>query len=166
MNRREIEIKLKENKSEKKELKKKLAELPKFENGKWYSGDNHLIYLVKYNVSNSKIYGFYDGNWRTSETFNVHYLKESTEQEVFEALKNEAIKRGYKEGDVIKSMRFSGNWVMDSHGLSLYCNQLFMGGSVIFIDGKWAKIIKQPTVNLNGSYSAEQLQEEIVKLNQ
>jgi len=80
-------------------------------------------------------------------------FEESTEQEVFEALKNEAVNRGFKEGAYVKR----NQEMLDERGtprakeevliennvfiFSLEENYISIDGRVIFSDGKWAEII-------------------------
>jgi hypothetical protein len=86
----------------------------------------------------------------------------ATETEVFEALKNEAIKRGFKEG--VKYRTGTNSTYIASGGLTLDVFDLdlrlrFNGGLIglIFENGKWATIIKEPTIELNGEYTKVQL---------
>ena len=158
MKKEEIKQRLKEIKSEKKELKKQLAELPKlFEVGKWYKYSTAIICYS----GTPQNYGFtFSGKWTTEfYSNNLSLWTEATEDEVFEALKYEAIKRGFKEGDKISrdwsSLKPTLNGNISSYYESL--NTLDVGGWQVFRNGVWATIIKEPTIELNGEYTKVQL---------
>ena len=86
------------------------------------------------------------------ETFIDDWVS-ATDKEAEEALIKEAKKRGFKEGVRINPVRFPENdWVIGgvykfSEGI------LFLGSDSLFEDGKWATIIKDKTVTLNGDYT-------------
>jgi hypothetical protein len=165
MNKQEIENRLKENKAEKKDLKKQLAELPKFEVGKWYNISAGIAFKIGDDYVN---YGICRDEWRNDLLIDEYIVTgEATETEVFEALKNEAIKRGFKEG-----IEFERSWDARKQTINstkpYYYSSSFtalnFGGSHVFKNGIWATIIKEPTIELNGEYNIEQLENEIVKL--
>src|SRR3990172_12020314 len=81
----------------------------KLEVGKWYKiQNNYRNWLMNYQENRAKCYGF-----NSLDKYSNDYLMlecspwvEATEQEVFEALKNEAIKRGFKVGAFFKSIDY------------------------------------------------------------
>ncbi len=85
-----------------------------------------------------------DGNW-FSQNMKVRIHGngfEATKQEVFEALKNEAVKRGF-EDRVYFSDNTGNNKIL--RGFFYYNSMcLYFGGANIFQNGKWATII--PTI--------------------
>lgn len=137
----------------------------KLEVGRWYKGkhigNSGLIFVQKYNGIDKGLtaFGFCwnSFNWRDSNSDwcenSKQYLIEATEEEVFEALKNEAVKRGFKDGAYIKNclrnqaneyrgFNIGGSITLDRH------NELWMDVCgdedyyyCIFKDGKWAEII-------------------------
>ena len=145
--------------AEKKDAKELLQEfLPEaFENelevGKWYISKYYLVYyLGNYKCNCIELS---DGKWIE----NVHHslsdhLKSyrlATEEEVKEALINEAIKRGFKNvGEltlkiVSGEMFKKGSFVTTINNFR-YCSSidvLCLDGVEIFNNGKWAEIIKE-----------------------
>jgi hypothetical protein len=175
MNRTEIENRLKENKADRKYLKKQLAELPaELVIGKWYSNLTYKGCIINYQgMGSSNIigYGFdFTGEYFESNAIwgaeDVYEL--ATETEVFEALKFEAIKRGFKEGVSADLSTISESYnkksTFKNNNFRWNGSWLSLNGFIIFEYGKWATIIKEPTTELNGEYNIEQLENEIVKL--
>jgi hypothetical protein len=124
----------------------------KLEVGKWYKWKNGKA-LFNYQ-KDGKIYGFLYGKWHITDYWtweDLKNIKEATEQEVFEALKNEAVKRGFKEGVMFKSVEknIDGKDIINfgSMGNNIYFskNTLFNSRGYIFNFGKWAEIIKTLT---------------------
>jgi len=122
--------------------------------GKWYKSKlmKDFLFLPLEKTENGyegcKINdGIFSENYEVFYNLDKLYL--ATEQEVFEALKNEAIKRGYKEGvkyinatnklhtTTFKSFKFLA-FYSDKNLLTDGC-----GGS-IFSKGQWATIVEQP----------------------
>lgn len=152
-------------------LQKQLNELkePKFEVGKWYLDKEKPLYIVNYSGDRYKNYGFgTNGMW--SMALNMpesddHRLRPATDQEVETALIAEAKRRGIVSGaNVVPLWKSSfeswditgNNSVFKQSELSTYTdgdisknNLLYVGGSPVFWDGKWATII-EPTVTING----------------
>ena len=82
---------------------------------------------------------------------------EATTEEVETALIEEAKRRGFKEGVMFYycnrgSKGIIGEYVDETY---FYDNQLRFKGSTIFENGKWAEIITEPKVVVNG-YEMEQ----------
>ena len=143
--------------AEKKHAKELLQEfLPEaFENklevGKWYISEYYLVYYLGNYKCNC--IEFSDGKWIE----NVHHslschLKNyrlATEEEVKEALINEAKRRGFKN---VGDLKIKNTYGGISNG---YCtinndfyydyisNTLQLDGAIIFKDGIWAEIIEQ-----------------------
>lgn len=123
----------------------------KLEVGKWYNMGESII---NWQGELSKSYGisncgyWYESGWFTHILLNV---KPATESEVFEALKKEAVKRGYTKGAKIK--RFNGDIYEIDHSEIYHWTKpketLSIGnGDVnIYLDGKWAEIIKEKTLS-------------------
>ncbi len=118
----------------------------KFEDKKW------LFYK---DFENNKSYGFDAyGNWVFNKTvlkvdFNNEYL--ATEEEVKEALINEAKKRGFKNGVKFYSVLFPTTDKVigesnDKMNWQLNRNVLYMCSynGAVFNNGKWAEIISKP----------------------
>ena len=143
--------------AEKKHAKELLKEfIPEaFENelefGKWYISEHYLVYyLGNYKCNCIK---FSAGKWIE----NVHHslsdhLKSyrlATEEEVKEALINEAIKRGFKNvGElslklVSGEMFKKGSFVTANNNFRYISvkNRLYLDGVKIFYNGKWAEIV-------------------------
>jgi len=99
--------------------------------------------VIKYGIS-------CEGNWfdgNDGEISNDDYA--ANELEVLEALKNEAVKRGYKEGLCIKSLWNDGRiktCESDIYYNGFSYNQLLFGHHCcVFMNGKWAEIIPKIT---------------------
>lgn len=144
-----------------KKLKQELSE-PEFEVGKWYknkSKEYNFLFCYQGNQS----YGWGNNyNWHNDLVTNkesLHLYRPATESEVFEALKKEAIKRGFKEGVTIDVFYGHYEKCKLSHRLNNFSdwgydksNNLLgiIGGHsegfhvIIFKDGKWAEIIDEP----------------------
>ena len=143
--------------AEKKHAKELLKEfIPEaFENelevGKWYISERYLVYyLGNYKCNCIKLS---DGKWIE----NVHHslschLKNyrlATEEEVREAIINEAIKRGFKNVGELSLKLVSGEMLKKGYFLTannkfryLYVeNRLYLDGVEIFYNGKWAEIV-------------------------
>lgn len=129
--------------------------------GKWYKDKSSeykgLICIVEYNGENEGVtaYGF---GWNSGEFKETHSnwvpsknskkdLIEASEQEVFEALKNEAIKRGFDHGVYFivpnsKTISICQNQLM----LNERNNQiLYFGDYSIFHNGVWGDILETIT---------------------
>ena len=123
----------------------------KLEVGKWYISEDYLVYyLGNYKCNCIELS---DGEWIE----NVHHslsghLKNyrlATEEEVKEALINEAIKRGFKNvGElslkiVSGEMYKKGSFVTVNNKFRYFSveNRLNLDGVEIFYNGKWAEIV-------------------------
>lgn len=177
MKREELEQRLKENKSERKQLKKQLEELPKLEVG-WYNSDDDSLMFITEHLENKafKGYGFYHGKWE-DDFFGYYTWTDSlipmTPKEVLTALSKEAVKRGFKEGVKVNSFESKSclehiNSVIDDYdGRTINFrpdNALCFGNKCVFLDGKWATIIKENTVHLDGDYNSAQLKDALILL--
>ena len=130
----------------------------KLEVGKWYKdgivGNFMFCFQGIYSNSNaSNAYGFtLSGKWYENLGVNKESAYfEATEQEVFEALKNEAVKRGFKEGVYIDKLLpfnmgtdkigFDKNQ-LESDKFYLHSGGLFCGNLMLMNHkGVWAEII-------------------------
>lgn len=126
---------------------------PVLEVGKW-----HKTKFVLINITNidekGKVYGYgwdlCSGIWYGSDNddWGVDNAIEATESEVFEALKNEAVRRGYKNGNhyclnsCITEKKVKDNYFFDYGNLWYGTN---ISANCVFKKGKWAEII--PTIS-------------------
>jgi hypothetical protein len=144
-------------------IEKECPELFKntLEVSKWYKYNDSDIHLVCFtNVEKSEGYGFCKSGWVDLDIWNDRNLRLATEQEVKEALINEAKKRGFVEGTKFLSLLSA---VKSICGINYNCyyneNELYSNGMCLFKDGKWAEIVKEPT-------EIELIKAEIEKLNE
>lgn len=115
--------------------------------GKWYKTEkslfNHQDGYDSYGFFNKK---WKSGDWKTYlDDFAFVTPVEATEYEVKSALVEEAKKRGYKDGDIIRSL-FSGmpNTIRgNEYDYSPSENILAINGNWVFRNGKWAEIIEK-----------------------
>jgi hypothetical protein len=155
--------------SRKKEIKAQIKELKKELNsikynglkvGEWYKESDSFLFCFNGKFGNSTNYGFNKiGVFR--QELGVHRLDrytKATETEVFKALKKEAIKRGFKEGVTVRSVKNS-EYKVDNNTFKWDGEYLWLSSITIFKDGKWAEIIedKKPTIcgyemKINGDY--------------
>ena len=123
--------------------------------GKWYKGEkNILIYITSFNdINNINGYGFIkDGSWSGSRGNFEWGLSvkcvEANESEVFEALKNEAFKRGFCSVGICfrdsigRESKTTGK--VESHNGSANFGITNADNMWIFRNGVWAEII--PTI--------------------
>lgn len=152
----------------KKQIKVNFPELFKeAELNKWYITKARCLFcLTNYNGNKNKGYGFDDdvnGKWHNTEGNENHFgykddiEREATEEEVFEALKKEAVKRGFVDGVNYKSVKrklHNGRYSSSkTHTLSrlhlvIYPEHkettlLNNGMGAVFHNGKWATIIEE-----------------------
>jgi len=139
-------LQLAENNSFSEEIiKKEFPQLfeSELEVGKWYKCEG---YLMVWNNGNNT-YGFHRNDFSKNWVFGKdksHLLTPATEQEVFEALTNEAVKRGYKVGN-FKCLLDNQIWGYDScQGYFLDDDGFHLDAGCVFKDGVWASIIDQP----------------------
>jgi hypothetical protein len=142
---------------------------PKLEIGKWYKNSliggsifcitqipddrNYVVggYGFEYLDKNPKWVENNDNYWGLGD------LKLATEEEVETVLKNEAKKRGFKEGVTVKCtiddkeekiiVGFKLSYKSKFNVLSIETNQRYFG---LFSKGKWAEIIKSELPIING----------------
>lgn len=122
--------------------------------GKWYkSGRSIFNHQESKNSYGFRLGKWQDGNWLTEKEYFIEVISEATKEEVEEALKNEAVKRGFKEHTFIKDL-FEPNCGSLKQGYDKNeCSDedfqitefgLFIGNLCVFHKGKWAEII--PTI--------------------
>lgn len=131
----------------------------KLEVGKWYKRPHNkaLFFIVSDpEIAPFEVYGFdIEGRWMNVEKARTFPDSEiiATEQEVFEALKNEAVNRGFVEGVYLEqsgiNKRFNhlnkpinGKFFLDNHGFTLDSDN---GFGYIFHKGQWATILETKT---------------------
>jgi len=113
--------------------------------GKWYWFKNTLF---NYQLDND-VYGFNKGgSWCNIKCWSwpkeYGYDREATNEEVFEALKNEAVKRGYQNKHIRLIRCAIGDISMGKLNDNFYRDNLtLMNNSyTVFCDGQWAEIIQ------------------------
>jgi len=160
---------IKDLEKEKQELEQRLKQInqelekPKFEIGKWYAMhiDNKTIGVINFQGDlKNKNYGFWRDKWRTDLILDEGYgfkVRPATHEEVEKAL----IKQWEKENKPFDNYTWHspdgwGGWKNRLYGLN-------KGGDTVklFDNGKWAKIIEEPKVILNG-YEMQQDGEYII----
>lgn len=126
--------------------------------GKWYKKEG---YLIKWNGEDDT-YGFWNDKYGSDWAFRDNWslispsdLVEATDEEVEQALINEATKRGYKKGCCIKrKFDFKLKTVVidadeypldDEYNYNLSEDYLEYLGFVIYSKGMWAEIIPTMT---------------------
>lgn len=124
----------------------------KLEVGKWYKSE---LGAICFNLEDS-YYGFDSiGDWRDITYFkigeDIYEWELATEEEVREALINEAKRRGYKEGvrckfGLIKEIRTIETNIFDWNGKYLFVRCINGNADIIFKNGQWSEIIEtEPT---------------------
>lgn len=125
------------------------------EAGKWYfisylSMERLFNFSGDYDINNNPLgYGFNSSNeFIDFDSFGWAYntIQPATNEQVQEALINEAKKRGYKNGNHICLYNNITNIETDNiYSYNAPYNLLNLGSkcaSVVFVDGKWAEIIE------------------------
>lgn len=124
----------------------------KFESG-WYKyKEKPSIWWLAFIDEDFYYYGFNETVWFDKSNnklmdININNYTPATDSEVLEALTNEAIKRGFKEGVFVKTLWGKLDyWKLDTNRFTFNSetNNLHLGPCV-FNDGKWAEIIKTYT---------------------
>ena len=141
----------------------------KLEVGKWYIHKEHkeLINIAEINKKDEiKFYGFYYDKSKNTSIFvdernspsfygdgkNFSNWRLATEEEVREALINEAKKRGYKIGVKVKSeldLEISEitddnfEYIPEGNALRVKVSSIFYNKRNLFNNGKWMEIIKE-----------------------
>ena len=124
--------------------------------GKWYKSNIGLFCITKIEGNIAYAYGFQNGIWEDSGRFYLKEAKndvEATNEEVFEALKIEAVRRGFVNGARITPMFPDGkDYYPDKNIISRPLNFKLKGnifevdGGIyryrIFVNGKWANVIE------------------------
>lgn len=120
--------------------------------GKWYVMPGHEKFIgciTEVKKDRFLYFGFNTGGrWAYKDYYEIkETLTEATEAEVFEALKNEAIKRGYKAEDYVLGLDAGGK-VEKVSKCGFYFDLkigLNLGNVKIFNNGIWAEIIPTKT---------------------
>lgn len=118
--------------------------------GKWYKLNTNMCnWFMNYQGDSNNCYGLNSSNnWSNGYIMNPtnNWIK-ATPEEVEEALKNEAVKRGFKEGVYFKTPVNGFQGVCNNRfEYVLGSNILFCGGRSIFNKGQWATIIQTITI--------------------
>lgn len=164
-----LEAEITRNSQELQQLKQDIK--PTFEVGKWYKTDclNGSLFCITelpIELNEVKGYGFENGYWYHKTTCGYWTLEEkhntrpATESEVFEALKKEAIKRGFKKGCKVKNnktIKEGRIYNIESDTFNYTDNTLTINGIYIFWDGVWAEIIKDEPIKIGG-YEVKKLE--------
>jgi hypothetical protein len=133
-------------------IEKECPELFKktLEFNRWIKDDCFPNWLAFYD-GKGNVYGIQvNGEWFTYQTdnhpSNDRKNRYATQQEVKEALINEAKKRGFVKGVKFLSLLTA---VKSECGINYNYyydeNELYSNGMCLFKDGKWAEIVKEPT---------------------
>jgi hypothetical protein len=123
----------------------------KLEIGKWY---HYIGCLLVWN-NGKTTYGFNTKEFRDNFSFSCEDAVPATDSEVLEALTNEAIKRGFKEGVCINDLYCGGTVFISGNKYDYeevpytpYAGEMALrdsDGNILFINGQWAEIIKTYT---------------------
>lgn len=186
-----VVMKRKRAKTELKQLKKQLEELPKFDIGQWYISEEFgLIFQVtKINGDWIVGHGTENGIWWTAKETDCYEecwfdlskdefgdTRKLNDSEVQTALIEEAKRRGFKEGVKFKLIEGGIGEVNNCDITSDYelkyesnMNRLMLDSGynayTIMKDGKWATIIKDKTIHLEeGDYTEAQLNDSLIML--
>ena len=136
-----------------------LAKKQTFEVGKWYIDKNGeaLIFNTGDKATN---YGFRNnGGWGIGYLLinqKCQNFMPASDEEVFEALKKEAERRGFKEGVNLKvNFKYLGHDHFDEiikseKGFRFSGDELSLHGRIILRDGKWAEIVKDEPIKVGG----------------
>lgn len=132
-------------------MRKEFPELfeVKLKVGEWYKYDNNLLV---WNGGNNT-YGFWNGVFVDELSFSLNgeiakNVVKTTPQEVKEALINEAVNRGFKDGVDFNSCKgiyrngLPGYWINDN------LDMMSFNGKYIFNKGQWVEIIPQKEMTL------------------
>jgi len=120
----------------------------KFEIGKWYNWQNGGA-LFNYQP-NGKIYGFLYGNWHITDSWawdDTKNVREATNEEIFEALKSEAVNRNFVDGVYYKHNEYDKIRQVFGSEYKYHSNDntLRINGFALFSKGEWCcKLI--PTI--------------------
>ena len=120
--------------------------------GKWYISDHYLIYYLGNNECNC--IKLIDGEWlekiHHSLSGHLKSYRLATEEEVSEALINEAKKRGFNNIGNLKIKSIHGGisneyqTITNNFYYDYKSNTSQLDGVIIFKDGVWAEIIEEP----------------------
>ncbi|WP_295677367.1 hypothetical protein, partial [uncultured Empedobacter sp.] len=128
--------------------------------GKWYISELGNIVLFKGKAELIPV--IVNKSW-TKNAIDYSCLKnnpkwkEATAEEVTEALKNEAVKRGFKNSTYFLDTNNETYFIDgDKFSFDLKENKLYIDGWEIFCDGEWAEIIPTKTIQ-----EAEELLKEL-----
>lgn len=137
-----------------------LKQEPKFEVGKWYceiESPNNIIYYKGGGLEDyGTCYGVWDDLWGTEFALfpELYNLRPATEEEVEQALIKEAKNRGFKDGVVVDEVgdNCKGEVKILGNDPDLFSNnkKLMIGKAIVFNNGKWAKIIEEDKLVING----------------
>lgn len=139
----------------------------KLEVGKWYKSNdilNHIFYVTKLFDGKYFYYGFNStGNYEDNDFYLLadfglkNGFTNATESEVFEALKKEAVKRGFVECcKIVSPGGYNCDYNLVEGGYFSYCDNILVWtpkgkpkgiGIHLFSKGQWAKPIKEKTLS-------------------
>jgi len=134
--------------------------------GKWYKSQKGAIVFCEDTDDKELIYGYgftSCGIWYESnkKPFQSNRWREATNEEIFEALKNQCDKLGFKNGVYVDSLCEQEIGIIDLEFKTTYKadkNEFWRGGYCLFKDGKWATIIE----TITKSEAEKQLNKKIV----
>lgn len=137
-------------------LKEEVKEAVELETGKWYTlrEDSNVIACYRGEHSAYGLKG--NGIWSTDiKMSQIESWEPATESEVFEALKAEAEKRGFKKGVIVKNHQGENELVdFDIRFMKEYHNGIYVfngdrTGVWLMMNGIWATIIPQPEIDFS-----------------
>lgn len=134
------------------------------EDNKWYvRKSNSKCIIFNQGNENQVGYGFgYNGNWDNGWALNSENKKDfrlATTEEVTEALKNEAVKRGIHNGyfeSIHGIYNIQYHKLQNPYHYADKSNILYYKGRAVYSKGQWAKIIPTKTIQ-----EAEELLKEL-----
>jgi len=147
-------------------VKEPKIEIGGYEVGKWYKRPHNkcLVKMLTLPTSGNSYYkclGFSEGGaWMESEPCQTYLDGEvlATETEIKDMLEKESIKRGFKEGVTVNREMFNHAYCPDPEvvigGNEFHYDKeddvLFIDGWLIYRQGLWATIVKEPEIEIGG----------------
>lgn len=131
----------------------------KLEVGKWYKYPDFPKFLTCLREDKTRfgidVYGNWFDDGKLIKDEHQKAYKEATEQEVFEALKNQSVKRGYIENTFITSMvsnevvNIDPEFYCEANNFdyNTYKNSFYVYGFMVFEKGEWAELVETITLS-------------------
>lgn len=137
------------------EIQKYFGKEEKPKNG-WYKSPKSRSYLMYHDFEKELYYGFNEYGWFYNESKKAMYLEESfvlsTDEEAEQRLKEEAVKRGFKEGVIVRNHQRGDRELINFSLENIkYSEKYHIGiylttgtGTWLMMDGIWAEIVEEP----------------------